>query len=119
MRQVSVKQKERNKEKAQETEGLHKLFKQIWDEQEDESGYCYCFETGRAMHGSAFRSNTCCYDHVLEKNEKAYPQYTKTRENIIIVHPDVHTMKGRDIDKCPKIKEYRNKLLTLHEEGKL
>lgn len=119
MRKVSEKQKERNKNKADETKEMHTLFREIWDEREDEEGYCYCFETGRAMHGSTYRGNTCCYDHVLEKGKGAYPEYAKTKENIIIIHPDVHHQKGRDIDKCPRIKEYREKLLSLHQEGKL
>lgn len=119
MRRVSKKQDERNKQKAGETEKLHQLFRQIWDEREDEQGNCYCFETGRAMHGSVYRSNTACYDHVLEKGKAAYPQYKMTKKNIIIIMPAVHQQKSRNIDKTPKIKEYREYLLSLHREGKL
>jgi len=119
MKKISEKQKERNKIKAGETETLHQLFRNIWDEREDEEGYCYCFETGRAMHGSIYRSSTTCYDHVLEKSESAYPQYKFTKKNIIIVMPNVHQQKGKNIDKTPKIKEYRQILLSLHKEGKL
>ncbi len=119
MKKISDKQKERNKEKAKEVEAMHALFKEIWDEREDEEGYCYCFETGRAMHGTKFRSNSCCYDHVLEKGKQAYPQYKMVKKNIIIVHPEVHAQKGNNISKCPKIKEYREYLLSLHIEGGL
>lgn len=119
IKRVSEKQREKNKKKAKETEEMHQFFKAIWDEREDESGYCYCFETGRALPGNQFRSNTCCYDHVLEKNERAYPQYRMVKKNIIIVHPDVHTMKTNNIDKTPRIKKYREKLLSLHYENNL
>ena len=84
LRKVSAKQKERNKKKVELTKKMHELFRQIWDEREDEMGYCYCFETGVPMHGSTYRSNTACFDHVLEKNDQAFPQYMMTKENIII-----------------------------------
>lgn len=119
MKRISEKQKERNKIKAGETEKLHQLFKEIWDEKEDEEGCCYCFETGARMHGSTYRSNSACYDHVLEKSESAYPEYKFTKKNIIIVMPKVHQQKGKSIDYTPKIKEYREHLLSLHNEGKL
>lgn len=119
MKRVSDKQKERNKNKANEAKEIHALFREIWDEREDEEGYCYCFETGRALHGSTYRGNTCCYDHVLEKGQGAYPQYKAVKKNIVILHPDVHTQKGVDIDKCPKLKAYKEELLLLHAEGEL
>ncbi len=98
---------------------MHQFFREIWDSREDEAGYCYCFETGTPMHGSKYRSNTCVYDHVLEKNKASFPQYAMVKKNIIIVLPEVHTQKGNNIDKCPKIKAYRDYLLSLHYENKL
>ncbi len=86
----------------------------LWDSREDETGNVYCFETGVEMHGSNFRSNTCCYDHVLEKN--AYPEYEFDERNIVIIHPEVHTRKTNNIDLTPKIKAYREKLLALYEQ---
>lgn len=119
MRKVSEKQRAKNRDKTARTEQLHRLFREIWDEREDEAGNCYCFESGRILPGYIYRGNTCCYDHVLEKNERAYPQYAMVKKNIIIVHPEVHQQKGKNIDKCPKIKEYRDYLLTLHERQEL
>ena len=119
MRKVSSKQKERNKKKAEETALMHRWFKEIWDEREDEVGNCYCFETGQVLPGYLFRSNTCCYDHVLDKSPSSYPEYTMVKKNIIIVHPEVHQQKGKNIEKCPKIKAYRDYLLSLHEENNL
>lgn len=119
IRPISDKQREKNREKAEETQRLHQWMREIWDEREDEAGYCYCFETGQPLHGSVFRSNTCCYDHVLEKNDRAYPQYKFVKKNIVIVHPDVHTRKGQNIDETPRIKAYREQLLELHYQDKL
>jgi hypothetical protein len=114
MRRVSPKKREANKLKAEETQRMHNWFREIWDEREDEEGYCYCFETGTPMHGSRYRSNTCCYDHVLEKTDSQYPEYKFVKKNIVIILPEVHTLKGSNIDKTPKIKEYRDYLLSLH-----
>lgn len=119
IKKISEKQREKNRIKAEKTAILHELFRKIWDEREDSEGYCYCFETGQAMHGSQYRSNTACYDHVLEKNVAAFPQYAFTKKNIIIVHPDVHQQKGSDIDKVPRIKKYREYLLSLHYKDEL
>lgn len=118
IKKISKKQREKNKEKTIITQKMHSLFLEIWDEREDLEGACYCFETGRRLDGRIYRSNTCCYDHVLEKSK--YPQYALDPKNIIILHPDVHQQKGLDIDKVPKVREYREKLLSLHyEKGKL
>lgn len=103
----------------EEQKEIHQLFKEIWDEREDEQGNCYCFETGRTLYGTSYRNNSCCYDHVLEQGVTKYPQYTKTKKNIIIVHPDVHFTRHQDIDKTPKIKEYREFLLSLHYKNEL
>lgn len=102
-----------------ETKRLHELFLEIWDEREDEGGFCYCFETGQALPGNTFRGDTRCYDHVLEKNRMAYPQYKFTKKNIVIIHPEVHFLKHQSIDNVPKIKKYKEKLLSLHYENKL
>lgn len=119
IRKVSEKQKERNAKKVEATKSLHILFGEIWDEREDEAGNCYCFESGRILPGYKYRGNTCCYDHVLEKNDQAYPEYAMVKKNIIIVDPLIHQQKGIDIDKCPKIKVYRDYLLSLHEKDEL
>ncbi len=119
IRKVSEEQQIKNKEKAETTKKLHQLFREIWDEREDETGTCYCFESGRALPGYIFRGNSCCYDHVLEKNKRAYPEYAMVKKNIVILHPDIHQKKTNDIEKCPKVKAYRDYLLSLHEKDEL
>lgn len=94
---------------------MDSFFREIWDEREDEVGYCYCYETGQPMHGSKFRSNRCCYDHILEKS--VYPQYKFLKKNIVILHPEVHAAKGSGV--TPKLNKLREKMLSLHNENKL
>ena len=108
MRRVSKKQEERNKEKSRTTLLMQGLFLEIWDSQEDEQGYCYCYETGVAMHGSIFRSNSCCYHHLLPKSK--YPEFQLLKSNIVILHPDVHSQVERDISRCPKVNELTKKI---------
>lgn len=105
------------KNKKEEAMRLHALFREIWDEREDLEGVCYCFESGQRMDGSRYRGNTCVYDHVLEKGK--YPEYKFLKKNIIIIKPEIHEKKGKDIDSVPKIKKYREYLLSLHYENKL
>lgn len=119
LKKVSDIQKERNNRRAEKTKEMHSLFKAIWDEREDEQGNIYCFETGIILPGYLYRSRTDCYHHVLEKGEGSYPQYWKTKENIIIIHPEVHAKVGTSVDKCPRIKEYREKLLEMHYKNLL
>lgn len=100
-------------------EKMHKWFREIWDEREDEEGFCFCFETGRRLDPKYYRSNTACYDHVLEQGKTKFPQYAFLKKNIVILHPDIHTLRHSNIDKTPKVKEYRAKMLSLHYENKL
>lgn len=98
---------------------MNAFFREIWDEREDEEGYVRCFETGREMHGSRYRSLTTCYHHVLEQGNTKFPQYAFLKENIVILHPDVHIRYHNNPDSCPKVKALREKLLSLHYENKL
>lgn len=87
---------------------LFDLYKEIWDEREDEEGIVHCYETGMPLHGSTYRNNSCCYHHVLPKSK--YPQFAEEKRNIIILHPDIHTKLESDIDKCPKVKRLKERL---------
>lgn len=117
LRKISKKQAVKNKVKALRTSEMHEWFRELWDEREDEEGYIRCFESGRPLHGRIYRSNTCCYDHVLEKS--VYPQYAMNKKNIVIIHPDIHTVRHKDLDNCPRIKKLRMELLELHAQNKL
>ena len=105
------------KEKAEGEPDMRYWFLEIWDERQDENGYCYCFETGKPMSRNFYRELSTVYDHVLEKSN--YEEYKFLKKNIVIILPKVHHQKGTDIDKTPKIKAYRQQLLKLHEKGEL
>lgn len=117
IKRISEKQKIREKEKRELTRQLHSLFLQIWDEREDPQGNCYCYETGKVLKRDFYRSNTSCYDHVLEKSK--YKEYTLVKKNILIIDPMVHSNKTNDIDLTPRIKKYREYLLDLHNKNLL
>lgn len=87
---------------------MHDFFRNVWDSREDENGDCYCYETGQQLPGYIYRSNTCCYHHILPKGK--YPEYSLDEQNIVILHPDVHTQVESNIDKCPRVKELTDKI---------
>lgn len=112
IRKVSDKQRKRNQDKGELTKQLHSLFLDIWDDREDPQGNCYCYETGKILPRHIYRSNTSCYDHVLEKSK--YKEYTLVKKNILILDPQIHSNKTKNIDSTPRIKKYKEYLLDLH-----
>ena len=86
---------------------MYKVFLRLWDNQVDELGHVYCYETNKVMDGR-YRENTCVYHHILEKSK--YPEYALEEWNIVIVHPDTHAQIHSNIYKCPKIKKLTEKL---------
>lgn len=102
MKKISKKQAERNKTKSEDALRLHELFREIWDEREDESGYCYCYETNVPLYGPLYRSNTACYHHLLPKSK--YPELAYDKRNIVILHPDIHANIENKVDGYPKVR---------------
>lgn len=115
LKAFSQKHKQTSEEQKQGTREQMKLFLEIWDERCDDHGNNYCFETGRLLKQEYYRNNSSCYHHCLFKEK--YPQYRFLKENVIIIHPDIHTQIHTDVDKTPKTKKYtldlKNKLLSL------
>jgi len=109
----SAKQKIKDVGKARRTKELHQWFLELWDKrkQKDELGYFVkCYETGKKLYESYYKFNTCCYHHLIEKS--THPEYEFDEENLVIIHPDIHTLTHNDIDKTPKLKEFREKFNT-------
>ena len=100
-----------------EREKMYNFFLELWDEQEDVEGNCYCFETGKKMPRSVFRHLSTCYHHILPK--KKYENYKYLKKNIKIILPDIHTQVEGNIEKTPRIEKYTKKLLSLHKKGEL
>lgn len=117
LKKMSERRMKEREEKKGEHDKMMTWFQQIWDERQDEKGCCYCFVTKAKMRREIYREVSSCYDHVLEKQENQFPQYKWVKKNIIIVLPSVHSQKGMDITKTPKILAYKNLLLTMHELG--
>lgn len=106
----SAKQKIKDVDKAKRTQELHEWFLKLWDKrrEEDELGYFVrCFETEQKLYEKYFKYNTCCYHHLFEKS--THPEYEFEEENLVIIHPDIHTLTHNDIDKTPKLKELKKK----------
>jgi len=108
----SAKQKLKDVDKAKRTKELHQWFLELWDKrkQKDELGYFVkCYETEQKLYESYYKFNTCCYHHLIEKS--THPEYEFDEENLVIIHPDIHTLTHNDIDKTPKLKELKKSLI--------
>lgn len=98
-----------NQEKTDETFILHKWFISLFDRQKDKKGYCYCVETGTAMHENTYKFNSCVYSHYFAKS--IYPQFAMKEWNIAIVLPDVHTQYETTIEHLtPKLHNIKKQL---------
>lgn len=69
---------------------LHEWFISLFDERKNVHGFVKCFECGQPMHEDIYKSNTWCYSHLVEKGK--YKSKTQDPENVVIVHPDCHTL---------------------------
>lgn len=98
--------------KKKRTKDLHTWFLLIWDKrrEKDELGYFIrCFETGQKLYEHYYKFNTCCYHHLFEKS--TYPEYEFNEKNLVIIHPDIHTLTHNDIDKTPRLKNLKESLI--------
>lgn len=75
------------------------FYMEIWDERPH-----VCYETGVILQ-APYKT---MFHHCLLKSK--YPQFRYTKENILLLHPDVHSMVHSNIDKCPRVKEYTKML---------
>lgn len=69
---------------------MHLWFKYLFELRMNTKGFVNCYECGRPMHESVFKELTTCYSHILEKAK--YEQFAGDPENVVIVHPDCHTL---------------------------
>lgn len=88
------------------------MYWQIWEERAHVD-----FETGLPIVGSF---NSCFFHHVLPKRpDGGYPEYRHCKWNIVVIQETTHNQTESDMDKTPKIRAYYQKLLQMHNEGKL
>lgn len=116
LKKVSVLGLEKRELKRVFMEELHNWEFKLWDKQEDERGYCYCFETGVHMHRSVYRENLFVYSHILPKAGK-YKKFAMKEWNVKIVLPDYHTLYENCSEKAHK--QLSLKLLYLDNIDKL
>jgi len=89
---------------------MWELFMEIKRERVDKGGWLYCFETGEKIPKNYYNT-TLIYHHLFEKGVARWEKYKYEKWNIYIVHPDVHTQIHADIDKTPRLKEERERLI--------
>lgn len=69
---------------------MHNWFVYLFEQRMNEEHYVFCFECGCLMHEDTYKENTCCYSHILEKAK--YKQHKGDPDNVVIVHPQCHTL---------------------------
>ena len=84
------------------------MYLEIWEERAH-----VCFETNDIIQKPLIQN----FHHVLEKG--SFPEYHNSKWNIVILHADVHSQVHSNIDKTPKVKELRERLINLHQQIKL
>lgn len=111
IRKQSKKQRSRLGEQKVLQEADWRFYLEIWDERDH-----VCFETDQYL-GS--EPQTVFFHHVLEKGIRRYKKYRHCKWNIVLISWQVHDQVGMDIDRCPRIKAYRDKLLKAIEDGSI
>jgi len=100
IKKISERGKLLKERKKQYTEKQFELFLEIWGEREH-----YCFETGKYLGEECL---SIFFHHCLFKSK--YPQYALNKENIVLLHGDIHSQVHVDDSKTPKVREYTKKL---------
>lgn len=108
IKSVSKKQASKNRQKGKITKKDHLMYQEIWDERDHID-----FETGQPIFGEAL---TLYFHHVLPKKPGpgGYPQFRHKKWNIVIISWETHSKAESNIDLVPKIKAYRDELLTTY-----
>lgn len=96
--------------KIADKEKMIKLFVEILNERKDENGWLYCFETGVKIP-KRYYDTTLIYHHLLEKGIEKYKKYKFEKWNIYTILPEVHTLTHSDIDKTPRLKAEKERLI--------
>lgn len=109
IRKKSEKQKSRLGEQKLLQETDWRFYLEIWDEREH-----ICFETDEYLGDEP---QTLFFHHVLEKGIRRYKKYRHCKWNIVLISWQVHDQVGMDIDRCPRIKAYHDKLIKQIEDG--
>ena len=108
IKKVSTKHKKVIATRKITTNQDHVMYAEIWDERPH-----VCFETGESLGSEPL---TLYFHHVLEKGIRRFKKYRHCKWNIVLISWQTHDQVGIDIDRCPKIKEYRDYILKTYVE---
>lgn len=103
----------KKQEKKERTEKLISFYLDLWDKKADRNGNVNCFESGTLLSYTIYKNNICCYSHQIGK--KVRPDLAFNEENVLIVHPNIHTAWEADPKSCPKMYDYTKKLKEKYE----
>mgnify|MGYP003330821631 FL=1 len=95
-------------EKKERTEKLIQFYLDLWDERADKNGNVHCFESDTLLSHTIYKNNICCYSHQISK--KLRPDLAVNKENVLIIHPDIHTKWEADPKSCKRMYRYTEKL---------
>jgi len=103
----------KKQEKKERTEKLIQFYLDLWDKKADKNGNVTCFESDTLLSHTIYKNNICCYSHQISK--KTRPDLAFNEENVLIVHPNIHTQWEADPRSCKKMYEYTQKLKVKYE----
>jgi hypothetical protein len=106
VKKISKKKQKGLGELKLQTEKDRAFYLEIWEEREH-----VCFESGEPLGNEPL---TLFFHHVLEKGIRRYKKYRYCKWNIVLITWRTHDQVGMDIDRCPKIKEYREHILKTY-----
>lgn len=98
----------KKQEKKERTEKLIQFYLDLWNKRADKNGNVICFESDTLLSHTVFKNNICCYSHQISK--KVRPDLAFNEDNILIVHPDIHSAWEADPLSCEKMYKYTEKL---------
>ena len=101
LRKVSEKRRAKIKESQELSDKDDEFFAMLWSKRPH-----VCFETGEKLPNKWRKWN---FHHVLPKGD--YEEYRYEQWNVVLVTLAVHRNAEDNIDLCPKIKAYRDKLI--------
>lgn len=105
LKKVSKKRLNSLPKEKEKTEEMYRFFMEIWNTTPPYKRRCY--ETGKSLPHPPLSTY---FHHVLPKSK--YPQFRLMKWNIVLLDPDVHNQAETNLDKTPRVKELKERLLN-------
>lgn len=107
---MSLKKKSTLEDKKQQTREMQEFFMEIWNNTPPYRRRCY--ETGEQLPNPPLSTY---FHHVLPKSK--FPEYRLSAWNIVLLLPKIHDQAEINLDKTPRVKEYKQRLLNQIRES--